>query len=156
MTREFFNVAARQLCDPNFGLIVESEDGGSYEVSPHSFVNPEHLEFFEFFGRLLAKAIAEHVSLDMHFTPAFYAGLLDQPCELQDLQAVDFELYEGLLKMRELPDEVLEDLELTFTATETLFGVPGSDGLKEVELKAGGAELPVTRGNLEEFIKLKV
>lgn len=36
------------------------------------------------------------------------------------MQAVDFELYEGLLKMREYDDEVLEELDLVFTTDEVL------------------------------------
>ena len=51
-------MALRQLCDPDFGLMVESEDGGSYEMSPHSAVQEAHLAYFDFLGRLLAKVRA--------------------------------------------------------------------------------------------------
>lgn len=49
----------------------------------------EHLEFFTFFGRMLAKSIVEHVSLDSHFTPAFYGNILGRDFELTDLQVPD-------------------------------------------------------------------
>ena len=41
-----------------------------------SAINPDHLQYFRFCGRIVAKAIYDEQLLDCHFTRAFYKQIL--------------------------------------------------------------------------------
>jgi E3 ubiquitin-protein ligase HUWE1 len=57
-----------------------------YQPSPKSYVNPNHLQFFKFIGRVVGKALHDGYLLDAYFTPAFYKHILGKPLSWTDMQ----------------------------------------------------------------------
>lgn len=97
----YFNLS-RSMMNPNYALFRQSNIGSeTYQPNPHSSVNPAHLQYFKFCGRLVAKAILDNQFLDCHFTRAFYKQILGVPVSWRDLQAVDEPLYKSLLWLLE-------------------------------------------------------
>jgi hypothetical protein len=107
-------------------------------------------EGFERAGQIVGLAIYNSVLLDVQFPNAFYRKLLDKPLGLEDV--VDKDLRRGLQQLLDYEDE---DVECVFCLT---FDVTSLDLGKEqkIELKPGGANIPVTNDNKEEYVVLYV
>jgi E3 ubiquitin-protein ligase NEDD4 len=74
------------------------------QINPASGVNPQHLDYFKFIGRVLCLAIFHCHILDVSFVPAFYKMVLNKKVNLKDLEAVDYGLYKGLMWMLCMPN----------------------------------------------------
>lgn len=73
VTREWFQVMARQMFNPDYALFIPvASDRTTFHPSRMSAVNPEHLSFFKFIGRIIGKALYEGRVLDCHFSRAVY------------------------------------------------------------------------------------
>ncbi|KAJ6546462.1 hypothetical protein DFH09DRAFT_1171103 [Mycena vulgaris] len=100
-------------------------------INPASGVNPEHLNYFKFIGRCLGLGI---------FHRRFYKMILKKKVTLSDLESVDAEA---------APENDITDIiDETFTTTEERFGE-----MVTIELKAGGADVPVTQDNKKEYVE---
>lgn len=55
--REFFELLGEALVNPNYALFEEV--GGRFRPNPNSSINPNHLLYFHFTGKILAKAVAD-------------------------------------------------------------------------------------------------
>ena len=170
VSREWFFLLSHEMFNPSYGLFEYSaHDNYTLQINPASGVNPEHLDYFKFIGRVLGLAVFHHRFLDAYFVPGFYKVVLGKRVNLKDLEAVDYELYKGLNWMlyvvksavgiesdqTELSifrdNDITDVLEESFSVTEDRFGEHVI-----VELKAGGADIPVTEANKEEYVDLVV
>ncbi|KAM0684128.1 E3 ubiquitin-protein ligase tom1 [Mitosporidium daphniae] len=157
LTREWFSLLAQQMLNAGYALFlpVGGGQGGSGAVfypNRLSAVNPEHLDYFEFVGRIIGKAVVESQLLACHFACAFYKILLDIPLELSDLEAVDASYYRSLAWMLSQADpEQLEELSLFMVTELDDFGRP-----RMVDLIPNGSTIPVTADRIEEYVSLTV
>ncbi|XP_061910040.1 E3 ubiquitin-protein ligase HECW2 isoform X2 [Entelurus aequoreus] len=149
-SREFFFLVSRELFNPYYGLFEYSaNDTYTVQISPMSSFVDNHHEWFRFSGRILGLALIHQYLLDAFFTRPFYKGLLRILCELSDLEYLDEEFHQSLQWMKD--NDIEEMLDLTFTVNEEVFGQ-----ITERELKAGGANIPVTEKNKKEYIERMV
>ncbi|KAI0708195.1 hypothetical protein C8T65DRAFT_740208 [Cerioporus squamosus] len=147
VTREWFQILARQMFDPNYALFQPcAADKLTYQPNRASWVNPEHLSFFKFVGRIIGKAIYDGRLLDAYFARSLYRQLLGKQVDYKDVEWVDPEYYNSLCWILENDPSPLD---LTFSVEADEFGV-----MKIVELKEGGASIPVTNENKKEFVQL--
>jgi E3 ubiquitin-protein ligase HUWE1 len=97
VTREWFQILARQMFDPNNALFQPcAADRLTYQPNKNSWVNPEHLSFFKFVGRIIGKAIYDGRLLDAYFAKSIYRQLLGKPVDYRDVEWVDPEYYNSL------------------------------------------------------------
>ena len=68
---------------------------------------------------------------------------------MDDLKAIDKQLYDNLMTIKYYEDSQVEDLGLTMTAAQEVFGVS-----TEVELVRDGANIPVTKENRLMYVML--
>ncbi|KAJ7770214.1 hypothetical protein DFH07DRAFT_269298 [Mycena maculata] len=147
VTREWFQILARQMFDPNNALFQPcAADRLTYQPNKNSWVNPEHLSFFKFVGRVIGKAIYDGRLLDAYFARSLYRQLLGKPVDYKDVEWVDPEYYNSLCWILENDPTALD---LTFSVEADEFGVN-----RIVLLKEGGETLPVTQENKREFVQL--
>ncbi|KAG6810921.1 hypothetical protein H0H92_009816 [Tricholoma furcatifolium] len=147
VTREWFQILARQMFDPNYALFQPcAADKLTYQPNKNSWVNPEHLTFFKFVGRVIGKAIYDGRLLDAYFARSLYRQLLGKPVDYKDVEWVDPEYYNSLCWILENDPTVLD---LTFSVEADEFGVN-----RIVPLKEGGESLAVTQENRREFVQL--
>jgi E3 ubiquitin-protein ligase NEDD4 len=100
VSREWFFLLSHEMFNPSYGLFEYSaHDNYTLQINPASGVNPEHLDYFKFIGRVLGLAVFHHRFLDAYFVPGFYKMVLGKKVNLKDLEAVDYELYKGLTWM---------------------------------------------------------
>ncbi|CAK5281578.1 unnamed protein product, partial [Mycena citricolor] len=147
VTREWFQILARQMFDPNNALFQPcAADRLTYQPNKNSWVNPEHLSFFKFVGRVIGKAIYDGRLLDAYFARSLYRQLLGKPVDYKDVEWVDPEYYNSLCWILENDPTLLE---LTFSVEADEFGVN-----RIVPLKEGGEDIAVTDENKKEFVQL--
>ncbi|PSS22678.1 hypothetical protein PHLCEN_2v3044, partial [Hermanssonia centrifuga] len=150
LSREFFFLLSHEMFNPFYCLFEYSaHDNYTLQINPASGVNPEHLNYFKFIGRCLGLGIFHRRFLDAYFITAFYKMILKKKVTLVDLESVDAELHRGLTWM--LENDITDVIDETFTTTEERFGE-----MVTVELKPGGAEVPVTEDNKKEYVNCVV
>ncbi|KIJ61312.1 hypothetical protein HYDPIDRAFT_31398 [Hydnomerulius pinastri MD-312] len=147
VTREWFQILARQMFDPNNALFQPcAADRLTYQPNKNSWVNPEHLSFFKFVGRVIGKAIYDGRLLDAYFAKSLYRQLLGKQVDYRDVEWVDPEYYNSLCWILENDPTPLE---LTFSVEADEFGRN-----RIFLLKDGGDSIPVTQENKREFVQL--
>src|SRR5258706_714916 len=113
VTREWFRILAREIFNPNYALFAPcGADRLTYQPNPLSGINPDHLRYFRFVGRIIGKAIFDQRLLDGHFARSMYRQLLGKPVDYTDLEWSDPSYYNSL---RWMLDHSVEQMELTFS-----------------------------------------
>ncbi|WFD08500.1 HECT-type E3 ubiquitin transferase [Malassezia vespertilionis] len=150
VSREFFFLLSHEMFNPFYCLFEYSaHDNYTLQINPHSGINPEHLNYFKFIGRVLGLAIFHRRFLDAHFIVSFYKMILKKKILLSDMESVDADYYRSLQWMLDNPiDGVMEE---TFSAIEDKFGE-----MITVELKPGGEHIDVTDDNKREYVERMV
>ncbi|KRZ73627.1 NEDD4-like E3 ubiquitin-protein ligase WWP2 [Trichinella papuae] len=151
IAREWFFVLSHAILDPMYCLFEYSgKNKYNLEINPASYVNPDHLKYFKFVGRIVAMAFFHSKFIYNGFTMPFYKRMLGKRLTLEDLESVDPEFYNSLKWMQENNvDEA--DLGLYFTMDYSLLGEHLSD-----ELKPGGKDIKLTEENKEEYLNFQV
>jgi E3 ubiquitin-protein ligase HUWE1 len=148
VTREWFTVLARQMFNPGYALFKPSAvDKVTYQPNRTSFINPDHLLFFRFVGRIIGKAIYDGRLLDCYFTRSFYKCMLGIPVDWKDMEAIDPEFHKSLEWM--LQNDITDVIDLTFSSEVDDFGHK-----KIIDLKPNGRNIPVTEENKTEYVAL--
>ncbi|ORY95778.1 hypothetical protein BCR43DRAFT_557706 [Syncephalastrum racemosum] len=148
VAREWFSVLARQMFDPNYALFITSAaDKLTYQPNRASYVNPDHLSYFKFVGRVIGKAIYDGRLLDAYFTRSFYKHILGRQVDYRDVEAIDPEYYKSLVWM--LENDITDIIDLTFSLETDDFGTT-----EVIDLKPNGRDIPVTEENKHEYVAL--
>ncbi|KAL5484437.1 hypothetical protein EMCRGX_G020940 [Ephydatia muelleri] len=144
--REWFDSLSKDILNPDYALFTQSVDGSTFQFNSHSGVNPDHLSYFRFAGRLMGLAIYHQQLLSVYFTRSFYKHILGVPVDYRDVESVDPEYANNL---QWLLDHEIDNLglELTFSIESDAFGAATM-----VELIEEGSQIPVTDQNKELLI----
>ncbi|EER34982.1 E3 ubiquitin--protein ligase RSP5 [Candida tropicalis MYA-3404] len=148
VSREFFFLLSHDMFNPFYCLFeYSSHDNYTLQINPNSGINPEHLNYFKFIGRVVGLGVFHRRFLDAFFVGALYKMMLHKKVVLQDMEGVDAEFYRSLKWI--LDNDITDILELTFSAEEESFGE-----IVEVDLKPGGRDIEVTEENKHEYVEL--
>jgi E3 ubiquitin-protein ligase NEDD4 len=97
LSREFFFLLSHEMFNPFYCLFEYSaHDNYTLQINPHSGINPEHLNYFKFIGRVVGLAIFHRRFLDAFFIGAFYKMILRKKVALQDMEGVDADFHRNL------------------------------------------------------------
>mmetsp|Transcript_747 Transcript_747/g.1813 ORF Transcript_747/g.1813 Transcript_747/m.1813 type:complete len:4405 (+) Transcript_747:307-13521(+) len=148
LSREFYGILAKEIFNPNYALFTSTEDGCTFQPNPNSSVNPDHLSYFRFVGRIVGKAVADGYLLDSHFTRSLYKHMLGKEPTHHDMEAIDPDYYKNL---RTILEYNLGDLclDLTFSVEDHSFGRN-----QVVDLIPNGRNIPVTEDNKARYVSL--
>eukprot|EP01036_Dinobryon_divergens_P023528 gene23528-31881_t len=146
--KEFLDVFAKAAFDPMFGLFLPTS-GQLLTPNPASHIITNHLQYFQFIGKMLGKALYERVLLESEFAGGFLNILLGRSNSLDDLCYLDEQLHRSLLQLRQFAAEGgnLESLELFFEASRSEFGA-----VKVLEIIPGGSNIRVEKSNIHAYI----
>jgi E3 ubiquitin-protein ligase HUWE1 len=148
VTREWFQVISRQMFNADYALFVPvASDRTTFHPNRLSSINPEHLMFFKFIGRIIGKALYEGRVLDCHFSRAVYKQIMGKVVNLKDMETLDLEYYKSLEWM--LNNDITDIITETFSVEVEAFGE-----MQVVDLIENGREIPVTEDNKHEYIRL--
>lgn len=148
VSREFFFLLSHDMFNPFYCLFeYSSHDNYTLQINPNSGINPEHLNYFKFIGRVVGLGVFHRRFLDAFFVGALYKMMLHKKVVLQDMEGVDAEFYRSLKWICD--NDITDILELTFTAEDERFGE-----IVEIPLKEGGADIEVNETNKHEYVEL--
>ncbi|KAL6450649.1 RSP5 E3 ubiquitin-protein ligase RSP5 [Candida maltosa Xu316] len=148
VSREFFFLLSHDMFNPFYCLFeYSSHDNYTLQINPNSGINPEHLNYFKFIGRVVGLGVFHRRFLDAFFVGALYKMMLHKKVVLQDMEGVDSEFYRSLKWI--LDNDITGILDLTFSAEEERFGE-----VVEVDLKPNGREIEVTEDNKAEYVQM--
>jgi len=148
LSREFFGILAKEIFNPNYALFTSTEDGCTFQPNPNSSVNPDHLSYFRFVGRIVGKAVADGYLLDSHFTRSLYKHMLGNEPTHHDMEAIDPDYYKNLKTILEFDLGDL-GLDLTFSIEDHSFGRN-----QVVDLIPNGRNIHVTEENKSKYVSL--
>lgn len=151
LSREFFFLLSHEMFNPFYCLFEYSaHDNYTLQINPHSGINPEHLNYFKFIGRVVGLAIFHRRFLDAFFIGALYKMVLGKAVALADMEGVDADFHRSLQWM--LDNDISGGiLEQTFSTEDERFGV-----MTVEDLKPGGRDIEVTNENKKEYVDLMV
>lgn len=148
VSREFFFLLSHDMFNPFYCLFeYSSHDNYTLQINPNSGINPEHLNYFKFIGRVVGLGVFHRRFLDAFFVGALYKMMLRKKVVLQDMEGVDAEFYRSLQWI--IDNDITGVLDLTFSAEDDKFGQ-----IVEVDLKPGGRDIEVTEENKHEYVEL--
>jgi E3 ubiquitin-protein ligase NEDD4 len=98
LSREFFFLLSHEMFNPFYCLFEYSaHDNYTLQINPDSDINPEHLRYFKFIGRVVGLAIFHQRFLDAFFVTAFYKMLLQKRITFNDMESIDAEMYRSMV-----------------------------------------------------------
>lgn len=146
VSREWYTILAKEMFNPNYCLFIPTADS-AFQPNKDSAINPDHLRYFKFIGRVIGKALYDNQLLDAHFTRSFYKHILGAPIGYTDIEAIDPEYYKNLKWI--LDNDINDVIELTFSAQREEFGALRTD-----DLKPDGRNIAVTNETKKEYVEL--
>lgn len=149
LLREWYTIISREIFNPNYALFTISPcDRVTYMINSSSHFNSNHLSYFKFVGRVIAKAIYDNKLLECYFTRSFYKHILGKKVKYTDMESEDYSFYQGLVfllehNVNELGTDITFSLEIQeFGVTETRDLIPD------------GRNILVTEENKYDYVKL--
>ncbi|KAL6197845.1 hypothetical protein ACLB2K_027638 [Fragaria x ananassa] len=152
--REWFFLVCQEIFNPQNALFVACpNDRRRFYPNPASKVDPLHLEYFTFAGRVIALALMHKVQVGIVFDRIFFQQLAGTLPSLEDIRDADPFLYNSCKQILEMdPDFIDSDaLGLTFVREVEELGYRNT-----VELRDGGRNIVVTSKNREEYVNLLI
>lgn len=147
VTREWFSVLSRQMFNPDYALFRPSAvDKVTYQPNRSSWINPDHLSYFKFVGRIIGKAIYDGRLLDCYFTRSFYKHILGVSVDYKDMEAIDPEFFKSLDWI--LKNDITDVLDLNLSCEIDDFGQK-----KVVDLIPDGRNIAVTEANKHDYVR---
>ncbi|KAL4711976.1 hypothetical protein ACJJTC_011283 [Scirpophaga incertulas] len=150
--KEFLEETIKRVFDPSLNLFRATSEERLYPA-PTSCLQENHLQLFEFIGRMLGKAVYEGIVVDVPFASFFLSQVLGQTQQalyswIDELPSLDRDLYRSLTYMKHFQGDI-STLELTFSVDEERLGE-----IVTHELIPGGKVIPVTNENKINYIHL--
>ncbi|GAA5996135.1 NEDD4 family E3 ubiquitin-protein ligase [Rhodotorula paludigena] len=150
LSREYFFLLSHEMFNPFYCLFEYSaQDNYTLQINPNSSINPEHLNYFKFIGRIVALAVFHRRFLDAYFITALYKMILKKKIALSDMESVDAEMFRSLTWM--LENDIEGVIENTFSTEDDRFGE-----IVTIDLKPDGRNIEVTNENKKEYVQLVV
>ncbi|KAF3846721.1 hypothetical protein F7725_003799 [Dissostichus mawsoni] len=136
VAREWLYLLCHEMLNPYYGLFQYSTDNiYTLQINPDSSINPDHLSYFHFVGRVMGLAVFHGHYINGSFTLPFYKQLLGKPITLIDLETTDPELHKSLVWI--LENDITTVLDHTFCVEHNAFGK-----FSQHELKPNGRNIP--------------
>ena len=164
LTKEWFQLLVKQIFEPDYGMFVYHPHSRCYWFSVSDSTKQANLREYNLIGVLMGLAVYNSIILDLHFPSICYRKLLTPPVvpanestvvgivsnpSLEDLGEIMPDVAQSLQEVLDYQSDLEQDLLLTFQVS-----IEEYSRVTTKELKPGGANIPVTSENRDEFVKL--
>lgn len=154
LTREWYQLLSRVIFDKGALLFTTGGNNATFQPNPNSVYQTEHLSYFKFVGRVVAKALFDGQLLDVYFTRSFYKHILGVKVTYHDIEAVDPDYYKNLKWMLENDVSDIPDLTFSMDADEEKHILYEKTEVTDYELKPGGRNIRVAEETKHEYVDL--
>ncbi|KAL3326897.1 hypothetical protein AABB24_037549 [Solanum stoloniferum] len=152
--REWFLLVCQAMFNPQNALFVACpNDRRRFFPNSASKVNPLHLNYFCFSGRMIALTLMHKVQIGVVFDRTFFLQLAGKDITLEDVRDVDPPFYKSCKEILEMDPEMVDgdNLGLRF-----ICDVESMGSRKGIELCPNGKDTIVDSKNREKYINLLV
>ncbi len=151
--REWYSALYREFFNEKNKLFIENDNNsiikGTYLIYPK--YNEMNLDYYEFFGKLGAKALIDNVYIPEILNRIVIKYLLGQNIELFDIQFFDIDIYNSLKEINEIEDI---DSNEFFKEIKFVWNLKDENGIiKEIELIPNGNNINLRNDNKDIFIE---
>jgi len=116
-----------------------------FQPNPNSNIEPNHLKYFYFIGRIVGKALQTQNMLEAYFTRSFYKHILGLPLTYHDMEDIDPTLYKS---MKFMTENDCTGIGMNMCYEKDHFG------RKEiVDIIPNGRNIEICEENKEEYVK---
>ena len=142
---EFFNEKNKFFIENNNNSIIKE----TYLIYPK--YKEMNLDYYEFFGKLTAKALIDHVYISKILNRVLIKYLLGEIIELYDIQYYDIDIYNSLKQIKEIEDI---DSNKLLNEIKFVWNLKDENGIiKEIELIPNGNNINLRNDNKDLFIE---
>jgi len=114
---------------------------GKTSISVHAVTDPRKIKVMQYIGALTANSIMYKGLIGVDFATAFVKALYQEPVTFKDLEEIlDPITFANYIRLRTMKEAEIKNLQLTFT-------------VQDKELIPGGADRPVTKDNVEDYLQ---
>lgn len=145
LIREFYSLLSKEIFNPGYCLFKTSANNVTFQPSPQSHINDQHLNYFKFVGRIFGKALHDGYMMDAFFTRSFYKHMLGQSLSIYDMEDIDPEYFKNLKWV--LENDIF-GFDLTFSYEADNFGE-----IEIVDLIPNGRNIVVTEENKLDYVQ---
>ncbi|CAN1175042.1 E3 ubiquitin-protein ligase UPL5 [Linum perenne] len=152
--REWFLLVTQAIFNPHNALFLPCpSDRRRFHPNPASKVEPKHLEYFAFTGRVIALALMHKVQVGIVLDRVLFLQLAGGPIYLEDIKDADPTLYNSCKQILDMDPEFIDSdaLGLTFVREVEVLG-----DRTVVELRPGGKNIVVNSKNRGEYVTLLI
>ncbi|KAE8777369.1 E3 ubiquitin-protein ligase UPL5 [Hordeum vulgare] len=150
--REWFCMVSQALFSPQQVLFLPCpNDQRRFYLNGTSVVDPLHLKYFIFSGRVIGLALMHKVQVGIVLDRTLFLYLAGRSITLEDISAADPFTYASCKRILEMGAAEIDDLTLTFSRDIHTLG-----SRKTVELCKGGQDISVNISNREQYIDLLI
>ncbi|CAL5063765.1 unnamed protein product [Urochloa decumbens] len=150
--REWFCLVCQALFSPKQVLFSPCpEDKRRFYLNETSAVDPLHLKYFTFAGRIIGLALMHKVQVGIVLDRTLFLHLAGRSITLEDISVADPVKYASCKRILEMNAAEIDDLYLTFSRGAHELGTR-----EIVDLCPGGQEISVNISNRERYIDLLV
>lgn len=145
--KSFIDLFGREAFDPIRGFFHNTSLNLLLPNAASALINDRHMEYFNFFGKMLGKAIFEGIVVEPQFSGIFLNHLLGRENHVDDLQYLDTTMYNSIMSLKILSNSELVALGLTFEIEYNSYG-----HVVSVPLVPGGGNLLVDQHNVDFYV----
>ena len=147
--REWLTLLSKEMFSPNYMLFTLAKNGTTYTINSDSgkYNNEMHLKYFEFIGKIMAKAIFDGMMIDCYFTRTIYKLILGTPISLYDMEDYD-PVYFNSIKWLLENDFSSSDTYLSYSYNHDNLGE-----IQTVDLIENGRNIDVNEENKFDYIQ---
>ena len=151
--REWYSCLYKQIFSEKNKFFIENNNNsyikGTYLIYPK--YNNMNLDYYDFFGKLSAKALIDHVNISQNLNRTVVKYLLGENVNLFDMQFYDLDIYNSLKEINDNDNindnEILRDIKFVWNIKDE------NGNLKEIELVENGRNINLNNENKHLFIE---
>jgi len=144
--KEFMHEFMTKAFSPLYGLFKETTLGKVYPDPASRLASTNHLDLFEFLGRMLGKILVDGITVKLPFASFFLNKILGRVNFVDDLRSLDLEVHRNMKFLKNCDPAMVADLGLNFVVVDHDYGET-----VETELIRGGKDVAVTGRNRMEY-----
>ncbi|CAD6224446.1 unnamed protein product [Miscanthus lutarioriparius] len=150
--REWFCLVCQALFSPKQVLFSPCpEDKRRFYLNETSAVDPLHLKYFTFAGRIIGLALMHKVQVGVVLDRTLFLHLAERSITLEDISVADPVKYASCKKILEMDAAEIDSLYLTFSRGAHELGTE-----KVIDLCPGGQDISVNIRNRKHYIDLLI
>ena len=149
--REWFTVLFQNLEGEKLNLFhISDSQEFSYIINPFLKSTNRNLEYFNFIGKLIGKALLDNITINICFNKLIYKLILEEEITFDDLVFIDTQLYNSLKNLKNTNTQNLKDLGLYYSIEQN----DKNGNIHSFNLIKNGNEIPIK--TIDDYITKRI